>query len=91
MAKVNAYYCPVCKKYTKHIGISWREYCAIEGFDTSTQMVNAVICDGLGLGKLLSVTTGCNLYKCTECGRATSRNARGGEALGGTEEELKNR
>lgn len=91
MAKVNAYYCPKCKKYTKHIGISWREYCALDGLDTSTQILNAIFYDWSGFGKLLSVATGVNLYKCTECGRPTSRNPRGGEALDGTEEELKNR
>ena len=90
MSKINSYYCPKCGKFTKHIKISYREYCALTGFDTSTQIVGGVVCDFLGLGKVFDITCGVNPYKCMECGKASSRNLKGGVALGGDPEELKN-
>lgn len=86
----NAFYCPKCGKYTKHISISWREYCALEGFDTSTQLLTGGLFDLAGAGALTRFITGLRPYKCTECGKASSRNLKGGIALGGDPEELKN-
>ena len=43
----------------------------------------------LGLGKVFDITCGVNPYKCMECGKASSRNLKGGVALGGDPEELK--
>lgn len=89
MSKVNSYYCPKCGKYTKHIKISIREYCALNGADTSTQIVNGVVADLLGFGKVVDIIFGINPYKCMECGKASSRNLKGGVALGGDPEDLK--
>lgn len=89
MAEINAYYCPVCKKYTKHIEITYREAVALEGLDTFNQILHAISLDYLRLGKLAKTITGVSQYKCMECGRPTCRNLKGGEGLYGSEEELK--
>lgn len=85
----NAFYCPKCGKFTKHISISWREYTALQGFDTSTQLLMGAFWDFAGGGALTRIATGIKPYKCTECGEASSRNLKGGIALGGDPEELK--
>lgn len=85
----NAFYCPKCGKFTKHISISWREYTALQGFDTSTQLLMGAFGDFAGGGTLTKIATGIRPYKCTECGKASSRNLKGGIALGGDPEELK--
>ena len=85
----NAFYCPKCGKFTKHISISWREYTALMDFDTETQLLMGGVFDVLGGGALTKLALGIRPYKCTECGKASSRNLKGGIALGGDPEELK--
>ncbi len=61
----------------------------MQGFDTSTQLLMGAFWDFAGGGTLTKIATGIRPYKCTECGKASSRNLKGGIALGGDPEELK--
>ena len=72
----NSFYCHVCGKYTRHVEISFREYCALDG-DGFVGPGLALINDVVGFSKLFATIGGVKCWKCCECGDHTRRKPNG--------------
>ena len=72
----NAFYCPECGEYTRHVRISLREWTAIAGCHPILTGIEG-IADGLGITKAISAVSGITSWKCCKCGLACSRKADG--------------
>lgn len=78
----NAFKCPRCGKFTKHIEIGMREGLAInaqkdKGFLKGLTLTMGALNDVSGLTKFFSTVSGKKSWKCCECGLASMRNADG--------------
>lgn len=80
----NAFECPKCKRYTRHIEIGFRESTAIEmkhdktnGFLKGITAAFSTVGDITGTYKFIRSVLGKKSWKCCECGFATMRNADG--------------
>lgn len=70
----NYYYCSQCKKYTKHIELTAREWDSELGRSKFERTMSAIFVDGLGLTKLCGeVLDWGKFYKCCECGEHSLR------------------
>lgn len=77
--KSNAFKCTKCKKFTRYIELTWREFQASTG---DTEVGNQVItgfCDLTGITSIIKNISGWRFWKCCECGDTTIRNAAGDE------------
>lgn len=72
----NAFYCSRCGRFTKHCKISLREFCALNG-DNFLGQAAGLFNDLTGITYLSGTICDFNFWKCMDCGRATSRNAKG--------------
>lgn len=64
------------KKQTRHVEISFREYCALDGDGFMGQSV-ALIADLSGMSRFIGQVAGIRQWKCCECGEWTRRKANG--------------
>lgn len=65
----NYFMCAECKKVTKHIRLSLREFSSAWGDNSTGQRVFDVLADFTGMGDLIEVLGGPKYYKCCECGK----------------------
>lgn len=72
----NAFFCPRCGKFTRHCKISMREFSALDGDGFLGQAVS-LFDDATGITKMTGTVLDFSFWKCMNCGRATSRNAKG--------------
>ncbi len=75
----NAFFCKNCKKYTKHIELTWREFQASTGDDDFGNQFITGFCDLIGISSVVKTITGCKFWKCCECGDTTIRKSSGEE------------
>lgn len=73
---MNAFRCGNCGKYTKHVQITAREFCACEGEPEAVQIINGIN-DAIGTTKLVTLISGRKFWKCCECGLTTIRTSSG--------------
>ena len=73
---INAFKCPDCGKFTRHVEVGFREGMASSGKSVGWQ-VFGTIQDLTGIGKAFNKISGWHVWKCCECGLITSRNAAG--------------
>lgn len=76
--ETNSFYCPNCKKRTRHIEISYKEESAIEKESKIVQLWGTLVNDYAGAKKIIKLF-GYTSYKCMECGRCAERKADGSE------------
>lgn len=78
----NAFKCSKCKKYTKHVQISFREFSSLCPGRGTGHHIFAAISDFTGFTKtIVNGLGGLRYYKCCECGEASARNLDGSEAI----------
>ena len=80
----NSFYCHECGKRTRHVEISFREYCALDGDGFFGQSV-ALFDDVSGISRAFATLSGIRCWKCCECGDHTRRKPNG-EVYWGTSE-----
>ena len=84
---VQSFKCPKCKKYSRHVPISYLEYEAhyhnvkFKGVYSRTEKVfgkaMGALADVTGLGTAMKNIVGVSPYKCSECGSIHKWNAEG--------------
>ena len=72
----NAFYCSRCGKFTRHCTITLREFSALDG-DGFFGQTAGLLSDLTGITYLTGTACDFSFWKCMDCGRATSRNAKG--------------
>ena len=76
MSNCNYYKCPHCRKMTRHIQLSEREYASING-ESKGEVLGAAFADATGVTYLMNNIIGITSYKCAECGHTSIRNGSG--------------
>lgn len=72
----SAFYCSRCGKFTRHCKISMREFSALDG-DVFLGQAVSLFDDVTGITYLTGTVCDFSFWKCMNCGRAKSRNAKG--------------
>lgn len=73
----NCFHCFKCEKMTKHIGITFREFCALERGYGAVGNTVTLVADASGMSSTFETLTGIKCWKCCECGNATRRKLNG--------------
>lgn len=73
-----SFFCPCCKKHTRHEKISLAEYNAIKQRKKQS-LISRILLDGSEriIGKVVEYIDDSRAYKCTECGDAHFRHSDG--------------
>lgn len=77
---MNAFQCPRCDKYTRHVQISFREFSHLCHKWGAGHHLFAAVCDITGFSQVVvNGIAGKRYYKCCECGEPSVRNLDGTE------------